>query len=155
MREPVADAKLARTSAPLLDGSEADTSWPHMHLGRVNNAAARRALAEILAGRFCDEPGEGDDGGSDSNPSADERPADELQKIHKRLLNKLKRPIGGPADGRRLSPSWEGGFRVVGGSCAVVWTQRLGLECRLGALVSGVTPGRRGPQARAFGRARG
>lgn len=74
----------------LMDGSE-QLVWPHLHYQRLTSETASRELARLASGKTSKDKEPDDDGGSDSNPSADEKPAAELRKIQKRLATKAKR----------------------------------------------------------------
>ncbi|CAE7711015.1 agtpbp1 [Symbiodinium sp. CCMP2592] len=75
----------------LMDGSE-QLVWPHLHYQRLTSETASRELARLASGKTNkDKEPDDDDGGSDSNPSADEKPAAELRKIQRRLATKAKR----------------------------------------------------------------
>jgi len=77
--------------ASLMDGSE-QLVWPHLHYQRLTSEIASRELARLASGKINkDKEPDDDDGGSDSNPSADEKPAAELRKIQRRLATKAKR----------------------------------------------------------------
>eukprot|EP00435_Cladocopium_sp_Y103_P031173 s207_g7.t2 len=73
-----------------LDGTEAK-QWPHLHYHRLKAEAAQRELSKLLSGRVGHERDGDDDDGSDSNPSADEKPVLELRKLQRRLARKSKR----------------------------------------------------------------
>ncbi|CAE7391308.1 agtpbp1 [Symbiodinium sp. KB8] len=64
---------------------------PHLHYQRLTSETASRELARLASGKTSKDKEPDDDGGSDSNPSADEKPAAELRKIQKRLATKAKR----------------------------------------------------------------
>ncbi|CAE7237905.1 agtpbp1 [Symbiodinium sp. CCMP2456] len=74
----------------LMDGSE-QLVWPHLRYQRLTSETASRELARLASGKTSKDKEPDDDGGSDSNPSADEKPAAELRKIQKRLATKAKR----------------------------------------------------------------
>lgn len=73
-----------------LDGTESK-QWPHLHYHRLTAEAAQRELSKLLSGRVGHEKDGEDEDGSDSNPSADEKPVLELRKLQRRLARKSKR----------------------------------------------------------------
>lgn len=73
----------------LLTGAEA-LEWTHLRYDRLTAATARSELAKLLAGRGRIKA-QDDEVGSDSNPSGDEKAPEDLKKIHKRILARLKK----------------------------------------------------------------
>eukprot|EP00931_Biecheleriopsis_adriatica_P054913 TRINITY_DN32366_c0_g1_i1.p1 TRINITY_DN32366_c0_g1~~TRINITY_DN32366_c0_g1_i1.p1 ORF type:complete len:1335 (+),score=285.54 TRINITY_DN32366_c0_g1_i1:164-4168(+) len=73
----------------LLTGAEA-AHWPHLHYDRMTGDVAKWELAKLISGKMDQESGD-DEGGSDSNPSADEKPRAELRRLQKRLMARLKK----------------------------------------------------------------
>jgi len=75
--------------------------WSHIHYGRLTMKVTRNEFAQLLAkkedlqieqrGMDPNSPQSADDVGSDSEPSGDEKPREELNTIHRRLLAKLRR----------------------------------------------------------------
>lgn len=100
---------------PSLLDLDLEGRWPHLHHHRVNNRAAQNELAKLTMARGQDREAGDSDGGSDSNPSADERPAEELKKIHNKLLSKLRkrRPKAKKLEDPEVPPVEEEQYRVV------------------------------------------
>ncbi|CAJ1363377.1 unnamed protein product, partial [Effrenium voratum] len=82
---PIADGD----AGDLLNGPEAK-QWPHLHYHRLTAEMAQWELAKLISGK-CGRGKDDDESGSDSNPSADEKPAAELRKLQKRLARKFRK----------------------------------------------------------------
>ncbi|CAK8999698.1 unnamed protein product [Durusdinium trenchii] len=74
----------------LLDGTE-QRQWSHLQYSKLTSEMAQRELGRLKSGKVRREKNDNDDDGSDSHPSADEKPATELRQLQKRLTKKSKR----------------------------------------------------------------